>query len=140
MRCYVTTLQTMMDNAATTQSRIPSVQHSARLSSCVTGSKHPTIREGDLPLSKLLKTSGLVACHQKAVKESQGRVGFTLCINITRSVITVYSIHYMSLITRSLYTQYITCPWSLDQCILYACSYTLCHTCILSNLCHTTFV
>ena len=40
---YVTTLQTMMDNAATTQSQIPSVQHSAHLSSCVTGSKHPTV-------------------------------------------------------------------------------------------------
>ena len=54
--------------------------------------------------------------------------------------ITVYSIHFMSLITWSLYTQYITCSWSHDHCILSACSYTLCHTCILNTLCHTTFV
>ena len=84
----MTTLQTMMDDAATTPSRIPSVQHSPRLSSCVAGSKCPTISEGDLPHSKLLKTMGFVACHQKIAKESgdlEEELDFTLCINITRS-------------------------------------------------------
>ena len=50
-----------MDDAATTPSRILSMQRSPRLSSRVAGSKHPAIREGDLPPSKVLKTSGFVA-------------------------------------------------------------------------------
>ena len=41
----------------------------ARLSSYVAGSKCHTIREGDLPLSKVLKTSGFVVSLQKVVKE-----------------------------------------------------------------------
>ena len=56
-----------MDDAATTPSRIPSVQRSPHLSSRVAGS---TIREGNLPLSKVLKTSGFVASLQKVAKES----------------------------------------------------------------------
>ena len=67
-----------MDDAATTPSQIPSVQHSPRLSSHVAGSKHPTIREGDLPLSKVLKTSGFVASLQKVVKKSGDLKDFTL--------------------------------------------------------------
>ena len=59
-----------MDDAATTPSWIPSIQRLPRLSSRVAGSKRPTIREGDLPLSKVLKTSGFVAFLQKVVKES----------------------------------------------------------------------
>ena len=56
-----------MDDAATTPSWIPSVQCLPHLSSRVAGS---TIREGDLPLSKVLKTSGFVASLQKVAKES----------------------------------------------------------------------
>ena len=64
-----------MDDAATTSSRIPSVQHSPHLSSHVAGS---TIREGDIPLSKVLKTSGFAASLQEVAKESGdwGIVGF----------------------------------------------------------------
>ena len=58
-----------MDDAATTPSRIPSVQRSSCLSSCVAGSKRPTIREGDLSLSKVLKTSGFVTSLRKVAKE-----------------------------------------------------------------------
>ena len=99
----MTTLQTMIDDAVTTPSRIPSVQHSPRLSSGVADSKRPTIREGDLPLSKLLKTSGFVASHQKVAKESgdlKQELHFTLCINITRSdqvlIITCLRIEHLS--------------------------------------------
>ena len=48
-----------MDDAATTPSRIPSVQRSPHLSSRVAGS---TIREGDLPLSLLVGYSPSLLC------------------------------------------------------------------------------
>ena len=67
-----------MDDAATTPSQIPSVQRSPRLSSRVAGSKHPTIMEGDLPLSKVLKSSGFVASLQNVAKESGNLKDFTL--------------------------------------------------------------
>ena len=47
-------------------------------SSCVAGSKRLTIREGDLPLSKVLKTLGFVASLQKVAKESGDLKDFTL--------------------------------------------------------------
>ena len=64
-----------MDDAATTPSLITSVQRSPHLPSRVVGS---TIREGDIPLSKVLKTSGFAVSLQKVAKESgdQGIVGF----------------------------------------------------------------
>ena len=64
-----------MDDAATTPSLIPSVQRSPHLSSFVAGS---TITEGDIPLSKVLKTSGFAASLQNVAKESgdRGIVGF----------------------------------------------------------------
>ena len=64
-----------MDDAATTPSLISSVQRSPRLSSHVPGS---TIREGDVPLLKVLKTSGFAASLQNVAKESgdRGIVGF----------------------------------------------------------------
>ena len=77
-----------MDVAATTPSQIPSFRRSPRLSSRVAGSKHPTIKECDLPPSKVLKTSGFVASLQKVAKESgdlEEELDFTLCTNITRS-------------------------------------------------------
>ena len=51
------------------------MQRSPHLSSNVAGS---TIREGDIPLSKVLKTSGFAASLQKVAKESgdRGIVGF----------------------------------------------------------------
>ena len=51
------------------------MQRSPHLSSHVAGS---TIKEGNLPLSKVLKTSGFVASLQKVAKESgdRGIVGF----------------------------------------------------------------
>ena len=60
---------------ATTPSRIPSVQRSPHLSSRVAGS---TIKEGDIPLSKVLKTSGFAQSLQKVSKEcgDRGIVGF----------------------------------------------------------------
>ena len=92
-----------MDDAATTPSRIPSVQRSPRLSSRAAGSKRPTIREGDLPPSKVLKTSGFVASLQKVAKESgdlEEELDFTLCTNITRSdqvlIITCLRIEHLS--------------------------------------------
>ena len=117
----------MIDDAVTTPSRIPSVQHSPRLSSGVADSKRSTIREGDLPLSKLLKTSGFVASHQKVAKESgdlEQELHFTLCINITRSdqvlIITCLRIEHLSqalpflYVSVSFYTSiftWLTCLW-----------------------------
>ena len=60
-----------MDDAATTPSQIPSVQCSPRLSSRIAGSKRSPIREGYLPLSKVIKTSGFVASLKKFAKESR---------------------------------------------------------------------
>ena len=67
-----------MDDAATTPSHIPSVQHLPHFSSGVAGSKRPTVREGDLPLSKVLKTSRFVASPQKFVKKCGDLKDFTL--------------------------------------------------------------
>ena len=117
------TLQTMIDDAVTTPSRIPSVQHSPCLSSGVADSKRPTIRE----VSKLLNTSGFVASHQKVAKESgdlEQELHFTLCINITRSdqvlIITWLRIEHLSqalpflYVSVSFYTSiftWLTCLW-----------------------------
>ena len=54
------------------------MQCSSCLSSRIAGSKRPTIREGDLPLSKVLKTSRFVASLQKVAKESDNLKVFTL--------------------------------------------------------------
>ena len=75
---YVTTLLTKMDDAAATPSQNPSVQRSPRLSSLVAGSKRPTNKEGDPPLSKVLKISAFVASLQKVAKESGDLKDFTL--------------------------------------------------------------
>ena len=65
-----------------------SVMQDYRLSSQVAVSKCPAIREGDLPPSKVLKTSAFVVSLQKVAKESsdpEKELDFTLCTNITRS-------------------------------------------------------
>ena len=120
-----------MDDAATTPSQIPSMQCSPCLSSRVAGSKHAAIREGNLPPSKVLKTSGFVASLQKVAKESgdlKKELEFTLCTNITRSnqvlIITCLHLEHLSrappflYVSVSFYTSLLTSLTCLWPCAL----------------------
>ena len=97
---------TTLYDAATTPSWILSVQHLPHLSThAAAGSKHPAISEGDLPLSKILKTLRL---WQKVTKESgdlKEELDFALFTNITRSdqvlIITCLCLEHLSKLCHS---------------------------------------
>ena len=86
---------------------------SHHLSSRVADSNRPGIREGDLLLSKVLKTLGFVVSLLKVSKKSGGleeELDFILCNNITRSVnhnlqksLCLYSLYRTSLPSSAIF-------------------------------------